>query len=576
MIDRRFSPIACRIIMLTIAIGAAAAEEAPLPASKDLQWTRSHAAHLLRRAGFGGTPEQAAHLLRLGRDAAVDLLVDYDRTPQEDPGYPLDAFVATPPRGVFAGLNESQRQELKRVILAVGVANANAVREWWLRRMVITARPLEEKMTLFWHGHFTSGLREVKSPQLLYRQNEFLRANALGNFKALVKGISRDPAMLIYLDNASNVKNQPNENYARELMELFTLGEGNYTEQDVREAARAFTGWTIRFRGGKRVRAAGDGAQQDVFMVRRDQHDDGAKTFLGHTGNFDGDDVIDIIFEQPAISRFLARKLWTFFVEPNPEAQAIEAFAEVIRRNQFDLKESMRTLFRSDAFYSPRARFALVKSPTELVVGTFRLLEVPPGNLRGAAQAMTQMGQELLQPPNVRGWVGGRSWINTSTLFARYNAVAGLVYGSGGRQFKPLNLLENRLARLVREREPVADAGMQSQEMNTAMSGIMADLPEQAKTWLDKIQAPPQFSSPQPAYDPRAVLEKHRLRTPEAIVDHYVDRLLQSPLPRDRRSVLVRSLAPDGMRFDPTSEEGIRRIRALIHLIASTPEYQLN
>ncbi|MEP0843004.1 MAG: DUF1800 domain-containing protein, partial [Phycisphaerae bacterium] len=340
-------------LVIPPAVMAAPADD-PLAASPKAPWNAELAAHLLRRAGFGGTPEQVERLTRLGRDRAVDLLVDYETIPQTDADFPADALMDEPPRGLFAQLDAEQRMRMQQVIRQLGIGDVAALQDWWLRRMVQTPRPLEEKMTLFWHGHFTSGFREVRRPRFLYRQNEFLRRNALGDFRTLLMGISRDAAMLAYLDNGRNVKERPNENYARELMELFSMGEGHYGEQDVKAAARAFTGWTAE-RDGR-------------FVIRSGQHDDGEKTFLGRTGNFDGDDVVNIIMEQPSTSRFLARKLWRFFVEPEPAPEIIEALAEELRSNDFDLRETLRVIFRSDAFYAPKVRFALIKSPAELLV----------------------------------------------------------------------------------------------------------------------------------------------------------------------------------------------------------------
>jgi hypothetical protein len=599
----------------------------PLAATGNSPWTSDKAAHLLRRAGFGGTPEQVRQLTRLGRDRAVSLLVDYEATPQDDADYPEDTFI-TMPRGLMADVDPEARRELNQIIMRLGRAHAAAIQDWWLRRMVATPRPLEEKMTLFWHGHFTSGIREVRQARLMYQQNQFLRVNAMGNFRELVKGISRDPAMLIYLDNGRNVKQQPNENYARELLELFTMGEGHYTEQDVKEAARAFTGWT---------------AGEQGFLVRYRLHDDGVKSFLGRTGRFDGDDIIDIIFEQPATARHLARKLWTFFVEPEPDDMIIDALAERIRAADYDIRETMRTILRSDTFYHPRTRGSLIKSPAELLVQTARSLEMPIADLRTANQQMQQMGQELFQPPNVKGWDGGRAWINTSTLFIRYNTMAGSIYGSQrsgrdrgfeqyvarlaaigiGRGMEDAAVEEEETrpgaqARGERQRSGIAartgrgrvdtgdDGGMTAgammpgpvamaadEEMD-ALATAVARLPEPARDWLRDLPLPPQFSGPQPPYDPMPVIEEHRLTTPQAIVDHYAARLLPVPLSSERKQVLVRAL-----ELSVAAEAGAARnaarprqagasraataqpdfagmVRGMIHLIVSMPEYQLN
>ncbi len=572
------------LMLLTAPMAMAAAE--PLAVSSNPQWSSEKAAHLLRRAGFGGTPEQIQHLTKLGRDQAVAALLDYESTPQDDADYP-DVFPDRPPRSLFAAVPDEDRKKLFQVAVQVGKGHANSLQDWWLRRMVATARPFEEKMTLFWHGHFTSGMKEVRNPRAMYNQNQFLRAHALSDFKTLVKGISRDEAMLIYLDAGKNVKSHPNENYARELMELFTMGEGNYTEQDVKEAARAFTGW-----------AAGP----DGFFVRRGAHDGGEKTFLGRTGNFDGDDIIDIIFEQPATARHLARKLWIFFVAPNPDDAAIDALAEKIRSSNYDVREAMRTIFTSDAFYSMKVRSALIKSPTELMVGSARLLQTPIGDLRATNSQMMQMGQELFQPPNVKGWDGGRMWINTSTLFIRYNVMAGLLNGTRGGRDRPY--MGQRLAAIgIGKGKPAAipvlgKASAEKPDDKQADGAMMKDetpdremildprmrelastidtLPEPAKEWLRQIQMPPQFSQPQIPYDPMPVIDKYKLTTPQAIVDHYVGRLLPVRLPEDRKQILLRALVADGGTFNLRASDAPDRIRKMIHLVMSTPEYQLN
>jgi len=390
-------------------------------------------------------------------------------------------------------------------------------------------------MTLFWHGHFTSGFREVRHAVFMYEQNEFLRRRALDNFRELLIGIGRDRAMLVYLDGFRNRKRHPNENYARELMELFTLGVGNYSERDVIEAARAFTGWAFDDHG---------------FVFRPRDHDDGVKRFLGRVGRFDGDDIVDIILEQPACSRFLARKLLTFFVRPDPPKRLVENLAKEIRRQKYELKPVMRTLLLSRAFYAPASRGSLVKSPVELVVGTARQLGVKIANLPAANQAMIAMGQELMQPPNVKGWDGGPKWINTATLFTRYNTIAGLVYGTPGARQRN----ERRL------RQAAARAGVDFQQMMMSSGGATSRM----------------LGSDQPPYDPRPIIERYELRTPEQVVDFFAEHLLAVPLPEAKRAELIRYLRGDERRFDPTRKATLARVWATVHLLCSTPEFQLN
>lgn len=285
-----------------------------------------------------------------------------------------------------------------------------ALQTWWLERMIATPAPLQEKMTLFWHGHFTSALfQKGISPQEMLAQNQLFRSYALGNIRKLTLAVSQDPAMLKYLDNRASVKAHPNENYARELMELFTLGHGNYTEADVRESARAFTGWTVRgpLRGGG-------------FFFNERQHDDGPKVFLGRSGNFNGNDVVDVIFEQAAAPRWFAKKLLEFYVYTDPEPALVDSLAVQLKNHDFELAPVLSTLLRSNVFYSDRAYRALVKSPVEYVVGTYQLFGI--AHVEPAAlAALRRMGQVLFYPPDVKGWDGGAAWVNSQTVLAREN-----------------------------------------------------------------------------------------------------------------------------------------------------------
>ena len=390
------------------------------------------AAHLLNRAGFGGRPDEIARVLELGPVKAVDWLLDFPDAPVEEQsktdvpdlsrieGYPR-TFAER--RKLLNGKSPEERQMLQQMLNASNREAMSATIGWWLKRMVDGPYPLQEKLTLFWHGHFTTSARDERSAWLMWQQNELLRRQGAGNFREFVRQISRDPAMLDYLNNSQNRKKSPNENYARELMELFTLGIGNYTERDIKEAARAFTGW------------AHDG---DEFIYRAYDHDKDAKTFFGRTGNFDGDDVIEIILQQKACAPYIAERLWTFFAYENPEPAIVDALGGLIRKNKWSLRPAIRALFTSRAFYSSRAVGTQIKSPIQLVVGTARLLGSGLPETRRLVNALEQMGQVPLMPPNVKGWPGGRHWINTSTLLVRYNTALALVGGgnapSGGRE----------------------------------------------------------------------------------------------------------------------------------------------
>jgi uncharacterized protein (DUF1800 family) len=308
-------------------------------------------------------------------------------------------------------------EERKLLQMKLNMANRQAIEltiSWWLRRMVHGPYPLQEKLTLFWHGHFVTSDKDERSASLMWQQNELLRRNAAGNFRTFVRAISRDPAMLDYLNNSQNRKAHPNENYARELMELFTLGIGNYTEQDVKQGARAFTGW------------AHDG---DDFVFRKFDHDTGQKLFLGHYGNFDGDDIIDIILSQMVCARFIGTKLFRFFAYEEVDDGLADAIGDEFRQGNYELRPLIKKILTSKAFYSSAAIGSQIKSPVQLVMGTIRQFNLPMPPIKLVLYGLSQMGQVPFSPPNVRGWPGGRMWINTSTLFVRYNSGTLLLSG---------------------------------------------------------------------------------------------------------------------------------------------------
>jgi hypothetical protein len=384
-------------------------------------WNHRLAAHLLRRAGFGGSPADVDRLAAMPMQRAVDTLIRFPDT-SSLPSAPQLALPQLPPPGFFRRALGSTDpvvvEQRKAFIMAANKVrrqNLIALQTWWLERMIASPAPLQEKMTLFWHGHFTSSPEKGTTAQELLAQNQLFRRFALGNVRDLTLAVSQDPAMLRYLDNNVNVRAHPNENYARELMELFTLGIGNYTEQDVRESARAFTGWTFR--------RTPDGSA--TFFDNRRQHDDGVKTFLGQSGNFTGADIVNIIFRQPAASKFFATKLLGFFVYMDPEPVLVDQVAALIVKHDFNLATVMSTLLRSNVFYSDRAYRALVKSPVEFVVGTHQLFGIPqvaPVELA----ALRAMGQVLFYPPNVKGWDGGAAWVNSQTIITRENFANGV------------------------------------------------------------------------------------------------------------------------------------------------------
>lgn len=431
------------------------------------------AAHLLQRAGFGGTPEEIDRVVKLGPRRAVDELLDFPNAAVEEQtrtgGPDLSAIEGYPrtfaeQRAMFQGLTEQERMRLRQQLMRNNREAINKTMAWWVERMVRGPYPLQEKLVLFWHGHFTTSAQEERRAALIWRQNELHRRMAAGNFREYVRLISRDPAMLEYLNNAQNRRQAPNENYARELMELFTLGRDQYTERDIKEAARAFTGW------------AHDG---EDFVFRQRDHDPGPKTFMGRTGHFGGDEIIDIVLQHPACGPYIASRLWNFFVyEPDDrDREMLASLGNVLVSSRWELRPLLQTMLTSKAFYSPRAMGTQIKSPVQLVVGTCRLLGVPLPAFRVMLAQFNQMGQVPLQPPNVKGWPGGRLWINTATLLARYNTAVMLA------------------------------------------SGPIDGLP-----------------------DPRQPTGPDEPATPQAVAEYWVRRLIQRPVGSERVAVLARSL----------------------------------
>ena len=366
-------------------------------------------AHLIRRAGFGATRDELETYASTGYDAVVEGLLN--------PG-PADAM----PDDVIRRYHVDQ-SELRLVYS--GAAN-------WLYRMITTKAPLEEKMALFWHGLFATGERKVNNGKTMVSQIDMFRRHGMGSFRTLLVELSRDPAVLYWLDNNDNHKGVINENYGRELLELFSMGIGNYTEQDVKEAARAFTGWTMQSAEYMALRShkASIWPYSRVawqFEYLPDDHDDGEKEFLGEKGRFDGEDIIDIVVRNPASARFVGTRLFQFFVadEVDEDGEAlINDLAEAYFSSGYEIRSMLRTLFTSQLFKSERVRFARVKSPIELVAGTLRLAQAfqwPTPDFFEVSRAAEYMGQELLNPPSVEGWHEGPEWIDSGSMVERVN-----------------------------------------------------------------------------------------------------------------------------------------------------------
>ncbi|MCE9594138.1 MAG: DUF1800 domain-containing protein [Planctomycetes bacterium] len=383
----------------------------PWRPTRDDPWDRDAAAHLLRRAGFGASPATLARALADGPEATLERLFA--------------------PRGhepkLFAGIES---------LLATG--NAELLQAWWLALLLGDGDPLGERVTLFWHDHFATSIAKVDDVRLMHRQNRTLREHALGDFRELLHAVAKDPAMLTWLDGNENRRGHPNENFARELLELFALGIGSYDEHDIREAARAFTGWSVASR---------------EFVARADAHDSGTKTLFGRSGEFDGDDALELVLAHPECPRFVARRLHEEFVGPEPDRATIDALAKELVERDWSIGRTLSTLLASKLFFARSARRARIASPIEFVVGTALALDLFPAPVE-AANAAARMGQALFRPPSVKGWDGGRAWINAGTWLERVNVGldAAETIRSGEKSFAPEPDDSSSAARLVLER----------------------------------------------------------------------------------------------------------------------------
>jgi uncharacterized protein (DUF1800 family) len=344
-------------------------------------------------------------------DSLLEVPDETDLFPSPSASVPQDLIAL---REQAAGKSAEEKKSIQARMRKVDQEMMSELRAWWLNRMRWSPFPAREKAVLFWHGHWATSVEKVKSPFAMWQQNEALRAHALGGFEPMAQEISRDPAMMRYLDLAQSKPGQPNENFARELMELFTLGEGHYSEEDIRESARAFTGYRIN-----------PANQQFVFAQRL--HDGGSKTFFGFEGNFTGRDIIGFLAADPQCARFLCRKLWVFYASENPSPQLVEALAEAYRENHMDTRLLLREIFRSREFYAPDVVRKQIKGPVQWLVQACKELEIPlPADSSGI---LRQLGQMPFAPPNVKGWDGGRSWISSATLLMRYNISGRIVAG---------------------------------------------------------------------------------------------------------------------------------------------------
>lgn len=428
---------------------------APFEPSADAPWDRRRAAHLLRRAGFSAGENELREALDAGPQATVARLLD----PQE------------------RSARCRELEELGEALAARG--DIGALRGWWLLRMRHTSRPLHARMTVFWHNHFATSFEKVRDAGMMAQQLRTLERHALGPFEPLLLAMAQDPAMIVWLDGQQNVKGRPNENFARELFELFALGVGNYTERDIREAARGFTGWHQR--GGR-------------FHFARTEHDGGEKTVFGRTGAFGGEDIVRLTVAQPACARFLAGKLLREFVCPEPPDELTGALAKRLAENGCDLGDALKALLPSRTMYDSRWYRARIKSPVEMVVGVARSLDlqVPAQQLE---TAVAQMGQRLLEPPSVKGWDGHRAWLNSATMLVRLNAAARAAEPDVGFDAAALRTrfeLDTR-ERVIGFCANLALDGVVPDSLRTALAGLKGDLDDVLRGGLRLLLCSPEY-----------------------------------------------------------------------------------
>ncbi|HWB58369.1 MAG TPA: DUF1800 domain-containing protein [Chthoniobacteraceae bacterium] len=511
----------------------------PLP---DSQFDAYKAAHLLWRAGFGGTWDEAAALAKMGLPAAVAALVNYPNTSAPKPecaALPEDdkTFQAR-----VKALSEADRKTAQEARKKAESDSINELKFWWLGRMLETSAdsagkapaPLQEKMTLFWHSHFASSFAEkIEHTFPMWQQNEMFRENALIPFPDLLKKVIRDPAMLVWLDNAQSRKEHANENLAREFMELFSMGVGNYTENDVKAAARCLTGYSVD-------------RETWTYQFHPDAHDTTAKTYLGQTGNFDGDDMVRIICAQDATARFMTKKFLTYFVYDNPEKELIDEAAALYRSQNYDTKQFLTTLFQSQLFYSQKATDSIVKSPVVLTIGALKAMRVKMPEKKALTDSLRLMGQDLFFPPEVNGWVGGTAWINSNMLLIRYNFANYLLNGVSPEDFKMFDQKQT--------------------------SGLLR------RQFVESQRSPDAIE-----WSPRKQLkdsgDDKLLFSAAKIADYYARQFLQRQISKDLLDKLQGYVEVDaaGGHRDMTLDDANfdEKIKGLVHLIMSSPDYQL-
>jgi hypothetical protein len=562
-------------------------------------WNYDFAAHLLERAGFGGTPEEIAALAKMTPAQAVARLVRFEGTDTSklpafdesgihDPG--IEPFPPSRPavtdmakeKGEALGIKvkpEGNRR-LQPIVdkffywLRASVLETNRVAYWWANRMLASPRPLEEKMALFWHGHFASNEAKVRDYRKLLGELQIFQKQGTGNFRDLTVAVAKSPGMLSFLDAGVNVKGASNENFAREIMELFTMGVGNYTEKDIREAARAFTGWNY---------------DDMKFVVNKDQHDDGEKIFLGKTGRFDGVDVIDIIMQQPVTAEYISGKIYRFFVRQDLSPELQKQLGAVLRENHYEMAPLLEKIFLSRDFYSPASVGTEIKSPVELAISTYKKLGlksvpgVPDFNIETGA-----LGQQIFSPPTVAGWAGGQSWITPGLLLERGNFVRDVLFPDIG--FLPPDRYTGggevrRVADRIRQGMDISTATQdESKSGDIAESNKAADRDEDFNTRygsfrgsqmaIERVKAIPRDTA---RIDLTGMVLHQDLKNTTQVVDYLIHRFMRVAPSSETRQKLVAFLNNELGTADISVAQTYMEqpLRLVLHLIMSEPEYQL-
>jgi len=568
---------------------------APLPAA---EWNYDRAAHLLTHAGFGGTPEEIQKLADAGLERAVQSLVYYESIPNPkmqpfvesglwDPtlnGFPESRPEATDraeKRGASMGIESkpSGNRPVQPVSdrffywLRATMLETRRLGYWWANRMLQTTHPVEQKMALLWHGHFATHENKVRDYRKMAQQIDLFERGATGNLRELTIKVAQNPAMLYFLDAQYNVKGAPNENFGREVMELFTMGVGNYSEKDVREGARAFTGWYF---------------DDLAFKVDQDKHDGGVKAFLGRTGTFDGLDVLNIIFEQPVTAEYLAGKIYRFLVRDELSAELRKKLGAVLRDHHYDVKPLLAVIFSSRDFYSQASYGGHIKGPVEQMVAMMKHLGVDtmPG-VPDFNQSTIAMGQHLLNPPSVAGWAGGKAWITPGLLIARGNVAREVLIPdmTGFRDWNFSAGSDDILGRRLRDGYDIGAATAvndpsnmsafdrvaleRDEKFNTRISGYVGW--EQAARKL--IPTPRQAAR----FDLTELVVQSGAKTTSEAIDYLTWRTLRVPLAQVMRDTLVafltKELGTDNIQRARTYMED--PLRMTMHLVMSTPEYQI-